>query len=335
MTLQLQGRLTEPATHQPVDLDWLAAGWTRTSRDLGGFFSGQFYVPTSRATSTYIQSAFDTWLGRRVVETVYGHTAWEGFIIRMNLVRAGVEYVRSLEPKWFHNDVNVYYSQSGTVDTNQSTLNYLTNALQDTGQDFSEWETLSGDAVYSIEAANTDGTVSWGYCGAASTTTNTNDTIAVFQDSALSTAGWNDATPGTAESYSVILVSLENSRASTGATTDAASQDVFGKVQYVVSLAGASAASATALRDRHLSEFGWPRARAINHVPGAADKLVVTVAGIWATAFWQYRAHSKTGACSDVIAGLVADMQFASSDTTFIAENTLEVTAKFHPHRSD
>jgi hypothetical protein len=86
-------------------------------------------------------------------------------------------------------------------------LGYLTTParFQDQSQNFSTYQTNVGNAAYMIVITNNDATVSWGYMGAASTVTNANDTIAVYTDKALSSAGWNgqDPTAKTPSSYEV------------------------------------------------------------------------------------------------------------------------------------
>ena len=97
-----------------------------------------------------------------------------------------------------------YVTVASEIDTNQGTLSYLAtpDRFSDTGQDFSDYETLSGDAKYSIRITNDDGTFTWAYLGAAS---GSNQIIAAYQDQSLSTAGWNDTNPSgkTPQSYAI------------------------------------------------------------------------------------------------------------------------------------
>lgn len=67
--------------------------------------------------------------------------------------------------------------------------------FKDEGQDFSQWQTLAGNASYSIFIKNTDDTITSAWCGAAATEVNPNDTILAYQDQALTTAGYNDTAP--------------------------------------------------------------------------------------------------------------------------------------------
>ena len=328
--IQLLNRAAHADTPVMQGIDAIARRYQRNARARGGFYTAGFEITGADATRSELLDYFNTWIGRTVRERAQGLVAWEGMISRLSLVMDGDEYQISLEPRWWHNRVDVYYSNAAVEDTNQGTLNYLAGParLQDTGQDFSDWETTSGNAAYRIQVANSDGTVSWGYLGAASTVTNANDTVAVYQDLGLGTAGWNGDSPGKSSTYQVMNVSLENSRANVGASDDASSQAEYGRMDYVVSLAGADATAATALRDRHLAEYAWPRARFVGR-SRAEDRLVASANGFWNTLFWRYRNISETGAASTVIANLVGDSEFVTAGV--IESNTLEVTADGYP----
>lgn len=317
-------------TTAPLGIDMIARRWQRNVRALGGFYTAGFDVSEADVTRGELVDFYNTWIGMTARERAQGLVSWEGMITRLSLVLDGDEYQISLEPRWWHNRVDVFYSNAAVNDVNQGTLNYLAvpARLQDTGQDFSDWETTSGNAAYRVQVMNSDNTVSWGYLGAASTVTNPNDTVTIYQDFNLSTAGWNDGSPGTAVSYQVISVSLESSRASTGAASNTISQGEFGRMDYIVSLAGADATAATALRDRHLEEYAWPRSRFVGR-SRAANRLVVSLNGFWNTLFWRYRTTSETGAASTVIANVVGDSEFVGAG--IIDSNALEVTADGYP----
>jgi hypothetical protein len=102
-----------------------------------------------------------------------------------------------------------------TFDIKVASIATTATTLQDTGQDFSDWETTpstaSDEALYKVTVTNTVGGSSWAYLGAASTTTNTDDTVAVYTDKSLSSTGWNgDGTPsGTASYYKIENVSSQ------------------------------------------------------------------------------------------------------------------------------
>lgn len=314
----------------PIDVNAIAVGYQRMTKAVGGYFSGSFDIPGSRVQPNELREFFDTWLGCVFKEHTAGIVTWEGMVYAMNLVQGGAEYHISLESDWFHNNVEVVYSNAAVVDTHQGNLSYTDESGDDTftddGQDFTAWQTTSGDAAYRIQVANTDGTVSWSYLGAIVAATE----IYVYQDTGLTTSGWNDQDPSglTPETYEVIQVSLENSRSTTGLSADSNSQSEYGDMEYIVSLAGASSAAATALRARHITEFSWPRSRFINTGP-SEDILVVALAGFWYTTFWRHRRSSETGEASTLISNLVGDTEFVTAGR--ISDNTLEVTADAYP----
>lgn len=114
-------------------------------------------------------------------------------------------YYKDYQDIRFNNSVKTYDIQQGTLTTSATTL-------QDTGQDFSDWETDSADdnAAYIVVLTNTVGTEFWAYLGAASTTTNDDDTVAVYSDIAKASTGWNGGTPsGTASFYRIQKVSSQ------------------------------------------------------------------------------------------------------------------------------
>lgn len=95
-----------------------------------------------------------------------------------------------------------YNKYTRTYDSQQSTMTRTSTTLKDIGQDFSDWETSTGNASYKITVTHTSGAIEWAYMGAASTGTNTDDTIAVYSDLALGSTGWN-GTSGTPLFYRV------------------------------------------------------------------------------------------------------------------------------------
>ena len=101
-----------------------------------------------------------------------------------------------------------------TVDIKQTSITTTATTLQDTGQDFSDWavtpSSSSDEALYKVTVTNTIGGSFWAYLGAYSTTTNANDTVAVYSDKSLSSTGWNGGTPsGTASYYKIENVSSQ------------------------------------------------------------------------------------------------------------------------------
>lgn len=346
MHLSLLPLITSTASSAEIrslwDIPSVRESWTRVTSANGGYLTGNFEV--SGLAESDIKDFFNRYLGFEVQEHAVNTMTWTGFVYRMTLELNGVQYIRTLEPDWFHNRVKAYYSNLSVADRNVGNLVYRTAPLRfsDDGQDFSAWETVAGNAAYRIQVANTDGTTSWAYLGASSTVTNPNDTIAVYTDLALTTAGWNDQDPIgppalTPFAYQVFEIQFEGERYDTTWGEVADSQDTFGTVEYIVSLGGADAAAADALRDRHITEFGYPRTRmsgGIEIIPGVQKRgirLSVDVAGWVATLFWKYRVWSQTETISNLIIGTTNESEFVDASVQVLGVNTLVSSVDCYP----
>jgi hypothetical protein len=216
---------------------------------------------------------------------------------------------------------------AGLTPTSYNVIAY--GVFSDTGQDFSDWQTLAGDALYRIQVANSDNTTSWGYLGPVSVA---NERINVYTvpDWGASSRGWNGEEPAgkTPVAYEVINVANYGVRRDTGWSDNADSVDEHGEMEYIITLSGSQPTPATALRDRSLTEFAWPRSRFIGTTEGE-DALTVTLAGFWGTAFWRYWEHSQTAAASTLVTNLATDAQFIAPGN--IDVNALELTADAFP----
>lgn len=82
-----------------------------------------------------------------------------------------------------------YCTQTTESDSQQGSLTYAATTFTDAGQDWTDWETTSGDAQYSIWITNSDGTLTWAYLGAKVSATQIN----VYTDQARASGGWNGA----------------------------------------------------------------------------------------------------------------------------------------------
>lgn len=134
----------------------------------------------------------------------------------------------------------------------------------------------------------------------------------------------------------VIYSSDIGERQDTGWSENTDSSDIYGEMQYVISLGGATSAAATALRDRHLAEYAWPRSRMVGGITIPAggtqsgdDVLHVLVAGYWHTLNWRYRETSETDTASDLITTLVGESEFVSLGR--IETNSLSVHIDCYP----
>jgi hypothetical protein len=100
---------------------------------------------------------------------------------------------------------NYRYESVSGLDSNQGAISYTDESgaetFTDDSQDFTDWQTTSGQAKYSIWVNNSDGSQSWGYLGAKVSNTE----IRVYTDQALTTPGWNGDgdTTKTPSSYNI------------------------------------------------------------------------------------------------------------------------------------
>jgi hypothetical protein len=96
------------------------------------------------------------------------------------------------------------------------------------------------------------------------------------------------------------------------------SSDEFGEAQYILTLGGSTSVAATALRNRHLLEHGWPRSRMVSgglragSRSGDEDGLHVTVAGFWATLNWRYREANISDSAYNAAVTLIGASEFLS-----------------------
>ncbi len=92
-----------------------APDWKRTTAAIGGYKVGSFTA--QYLSRSEMQDWYDRYLGCRIVETTYGITSWEGLVYEMRLIIDGVEYVRTLDREWCHNNVQIVYSDPVGVRT--------------------------------------------------------------------------------------------------------------------------------------------------------------------------------------------------------------------------
>jgi len=172
----------------------------------GGIRSVQFEWAAAPTEAYYIYSQY---IGYRIMilDHYVDRPVADVFITGMSLSQSGVSV--TCNGFWFRHFDEYYNFDDTTQDSLQGTPAYnpTGQSLQDDGQDFSTWQTTSGDAAYKIYIVNSDNSVTSGFLGAAFTTANTNDSIYVYQNYALSAAGWNGQDPSglTASSYLVLL----------------------------------------------------------------------------------------------------------------------------------
>jgi len=276
-----------------------APDWQRTTKAIGGWWIGDFTITTATMTPVQMDKAFKSWLNHRIVEKTYSITSWAGYIARMELVQKGVTYRRDLDPEVWHNRVKVKYRHPVSEDLEQGNLTYnpVGNSFQDDAQDFSDWETLAGNAVYEIEITNDDASTISGFLGASFTTATANDSIYVYQDIGLATAGWSSNPGGkTPSSYVVRNVLLYGTTQETSWIESTSSQAEYGTQNYLDVIGESLATPATQAAYRRISENAWPRSRPVAGLESSRtriieqDSLRIYVLGYVHTINWKYQA---------------------------------------------
>jgi len=204
------------------DLTYHALGWKRSSRAVGGYWSGSFQLSSETLSKAELDNFYNNMLGTRLVETAYGMTSWEGMIWQMDYHQRGSIFRRTLDKELFHNRIAVWYSD-------------------DIGN-----------------------------------------------------------------------------RAKTAQANNTASQEEYGICSLVVSLGGANAAAATAMRTTLMSAHEWPRSREVGTLTiGEGDRpsndyITVTVGGYWQTLNWVYRISTITDTPNAIFTALLAAAEFVS-----------------------
>lgn len=111
------------------------------------------------------------------------------------------------------------------------------------------------------------------------------------------------------------------------------SSAMYGQMQYIDMLAGATADGATARQVRQLAEYGWPRSRVVGATTlgrrAQSHSLQMSCVGFWATMNWRYRETNETAAASTLIGTLVGETQFVTAGR--IETNALSVRVDANP----
>jgi hypothetical protein len=147
--------------------------------------------------------------------------------------------------------------------------------------------------------------------------------IDIYEDSGLTDEGWaTDWVPGgrankTAVSYRIIDVTRAGKPTITAVSENTDASDEYGEMNYIETVGTIPIQAADVLRDRHLTQFAWPRSRLVGSVVAGArppaNRLLVSVAGFWHTLNWRYLATSKGGTCYQLIDYLVGLSEFVTA----------------------
>lgn len=260
--LWLYPKLSISTTLYQADLTpWARSTWRRTTRALGGYWTGEFSILPGTMTRHAMWTFYHNNIGRRVVENTFGMTTWEGEIIEMTITIDGVSYTTTLDTDRWHNKVKTQYTHPRIEDVQQGNLNYDTDGagtFEDDGQDFSDWDTAApGDAVYRLDCYNDDDTGADGFLGDISTP---NTVIDVYKDRGLTTQGWNGATAGkTCSTYTISSVEDAGVAKQTAWSETTDSSDQYGESCYIDVRGEMPLAAAEGIRDRRLTENAYPK----------------------------------------------------------------------------
>ena len=106
-TLILYDRPAE-GTAKQVNLSGKIDSWRRTKRAIGGHYMGQFAINSGGMPQ--LTDFFNNWIGYKIVENTFGITSYEGIVWQLDLIKNGINYRRTLNPKHWRNRVQVIYT---------------------------------------------------------------------------------------------------------------------------------------------------------------------------------------------------------------------------------
>jgi hypothetical protein len=76
-------RPTEGSVFERDLTRWVRNTWRRTSRAVGGYWSGEFVI--SGISQYKMQQLYSVLIGKRIVEQSYGGLRWEGEIVDLQM----------------------------------------------------------------------------------------------------------------------------------------------------------------------------------------------------------------------------------------------------------
>ena len=107
MSLHIHNKPAQGSQHIE-GIDHLAEGWKRNKRAIGGDYTGSFKV--TRLAMPQLTELYHSWLGNQIIETSYGIDSWQGVIWEMDLIKNGIAYRRTLDPRYWHNRVKILFT---------------------------------------------------------------------------------------------------------------------------------------------------------------------------------------------------------------------------------
>ena len=123
--LLLYDRLAISATSYRDNITRLARDWRRSTRALGGYWTGDFTITREDVTQAEMIDFYNRAIGWRVSEQSYGATTWEGEITQLRMTIDGVTWMRSMDTARWHNRAKILWGGGETAwaeDTDSTAL---------------------------------------------------------------------------------------------------------------------------------------------------------------------------------------------------------------------
>lgn len=102
-------------TFYETNITTFARDWQRTTRALGGYFTGDFTITRDDMTRGELVDLYNAAIGWRVLESSYSITTWEGEITQLRLILDGVTWLRSMDTARWHNRVKILWGGGETA----------------------------------------------------------------------------------------------------------------------------------------------------------------------------------------------------------------------------
>ena len=108
--------------------------WQRSTRALGGYWTGDFVITTDTMSAIQLQTLYQTCIGKEIREWYYGVPSWQGEVVEAELTINGVTHMRSMDHEVFHNKAKVLYRDSTTNVTTGTAWDENTDSSDDYGE---------------------------------------------------------------------------------------------------------------------------------------------------------------------------------------------------------
>ena len=112
--VMLAHRLTTTNTGPFINLTRHAKDWSRSTRAIGGYWTGDFTITPNTMGRQQMVHFYNTYIGYRILESTAGIQTWDGEIVQMDLTLDGKTDRRTLDIESWHNKIKVTYTDSAT-----------------------------------------------------------------------------------------------------------------------------------------------------------------------------------------------------------------------------